>query len=164
MFCRCLYQRNCQKVGKLIGLDPAAASQWMDKRQYIQKGDALYVQSIQSSKVGTNAKYSDGDISLRHNCGQWNLHNNHRLAAYLHEIIAAKKAIFIATEKGKGKGRVINLKRNPKQNVVIANDESIIGVYNRNVSLDADTGKRYEITIQWDDCKTVEKIRLETKV
>lgn len=135
----------------------------MDTRLYIQKGDALYVQSIHSSRfVGTKAKYSDSDITIKHNCRVLNLTSNHRLAAYLHEIISAKKAIFIAAEKGNG--RIINLQHNPNQRVVLAKEECIIGVYNRNVSLGDDVGRRYRISIQWDDCTTLETIRLETRI
>lgn len=144
----------------ILGLDPAAASLWLEKSKYIQKGDALYVQSIHStSYVGTKSRKSDSDIKIQHNCSRWNLQNNHRLSAYLHEIIAAKRAILIAQEKGKG--RVI------KENISypdlsLARNECVVGVYNQNVSTDA-IGRKYEIKIQWDDCETIEKLSLIPK-
>lgn len=99
---------------------------------------------------------------MNHNCPRWYFENNHRLSAYLHEIISAKKAIFIAVENGHG--RVINLENGNSPNVTLASNECIVGVYNKNESIGEEVGKRYEISIQWDDCKTLEKIRLETKI
>lgn len=145
-----------------IGLDPAAISFWMDTNKYLHKGDAKYVQTIGTSLFGTSLNKADSDIDIQHNCPWWNLHHNHRLAAYLHEIIAAKKATLIASEKNSGKGRIVKYKPDSSPNISVAKNECIIGIYNQNVSLEAQR-KQYVLKLSWDDCKTIDKLSLEPK-
>ncbi|XP_031617373.1 phospholipase A1-like [Contarinia nasturtii] len=128
--CRYLFQTTGEKVKKLIGLDPAAISifEVEPDKSYIKSGDAEFVQVIHTSYLGTQLKTSDSDIYI--NSDNWYIHNNHRLAVELHELISAKKLILIASQSGNSK--VINLQRNfcfDPDNIELESDECIVGVY-----------------------------------
>ncbi|XP_055295145.1 uncharacterized protein LOC129564920 [Sitodiplosis mosellana] len=159
-FVRCLFQRTGQRIGKLIGLDPAACTQFMDKSKYIQSGDAFNVQTIHTSSTsGTNERLADSNIEVNHNCPLWDLENTHRLAKFMHIIVSARKAVMIAVAKGHG--RVINLQDTEVHDIHVAADECVIGVYNQDVPSESQPRKKYEISLRWD-CKSAEGIQLKT--
>lgn len=92
------------------GLDPAAISFWLNKHDYLKKGDADYVQIVHSVNmplgkfgwIGTSKKSGDTDIIVTSNCYFWQLYGNHKLAPYIHELTSQRKAVMIAVKKGKG--------------------------------------------------------------
>ncbi|XP_031617553.1 phospholipase A1-like isoform X2 [Contarinia nasturtii] len=127
--CRYLYSETNEKIPKLIGLDPGAVSYWIGTSNYIHRGDASYVQVIHTSYMGTRMQQGDHDVYVY--CDRWHSPKNHLLALDLHELISAKKAILIASEKDGG--RMINLRENPElksKRVKLAEDECVVGVYN----------------------------------
>lgn len=136
---------------------------WMDKSEYIQRGDALYVQTIHTSLAGTHKRMADSCIKVNHNCPMWNVEYNHRLCAYIHEIVSTRKAIMIATEKGNG--RLVNLRDNllmRSKPIYLRKNECVVGVYNQDVPNIDQSMKKYEISLHWDDCKTIENVTLNS--
>ncbi|XP_031617234.1 phospholipase A1-like [Contarinia nasturtii] len=128
--CRYLIDATGEKVKKLIGLDAAAISHWVSTVNYIQSGDADYVQVVHTSYLGTQMAKGDSDIYIK--TDNWNSHNNHRLAVDMNALISAKKLILIGSKNGKG--RVINLQESLHVNpelLQIADHECVVGVYNQ---------------------------------
>lgn len=81
---------------------------------------------------------ADSDVYI--NSDNWNTHNNHMLAYKLHELIAAKKMILIASQSGRS--RVINLQKNfcsDPEHIPIGDDEVLVGVYSKGHKIDKES-------------------------
>lgn len=112
----------------ISGLDPAAFAYWTDTNNYIHSGDAQYVQIIHTSYIGTQMQRGDSDIYV--SSPNWFIQHNHKLAYRIHELVATKKLILIASKNGSG--TVINLQITMTVNtayIKIGDDECLVRVY-----------------------------------
>ncbi|XP_031617123.1 phospholipase A1-like [Contarinia nasturtii] len=125
--CRYFFEATNEKARRLIGLDPAAISFFVDPdKSYIQSGDADYVQIIHTSYLGTQNKKGDHDIYI--NSDNWGSHNNHRLAVDINMLIAARKLVIVASKTGNSK--IINLQKNMSPDrVILGPNDCLVGVY-----------------------------------
>lgn len=83
---------------KLIGLDPAAASLFLSRKYYIQKGDASYVQLIHTSTAFGTTNHS-GDVSIvvtDNRYSFWSPVELHSLATSIHAATCRKRLIIVA--------------------------------------------------------------------
>ncbi|XP_031617560.1 phospholipase A1 2-like [Contarinia nasturtii] len=115
--CRYLTAKTGEKVKKLIGLDPSAATLFLNKKYYISKGDASFVQLIHTSKVlGTSERTGDVSIVVKDNrLSIFNLRDKHSLATAIHAATCRKKLIIIAEMSKKDLEKDAKAKKSAKK-------------------------------------------------
>lgn len=129
--CVDLYQRTGQKVGKLIGIDPAGIylTLKINNQKFIEQGDAKYVQIIHTDPIFFGTVFQSGDVDIYFKDLPVGIMHRHGFAAYLHMATSMKKLLIIAEKDGRGV--VIPILRNSDlaDNLTLDEDEVVVGVY-----------------------------------
>lgn len=114
----------------MAGIDPAgiALTLWNYDQNFIQQGDAKYVQIIHTDTLLFGTMYQTGDVDIYIEDLPVGLLQKHAFAVYLHMATSMKKLLLIAEKIGKGK--MIRMDENPEQKDRVPNRNQVfIGVY-----------------------------------
>lgn len=126
-----LYQRTGQKVGKLIGVDPAGIylTLKINNQSFIDKGDATYVQIIHTDPIFFGTSFNCGDIDIYVSDLPVGVMHRHGFAAYFHMATAMKKLLIVAEKEGSGLMLPIHQMPYLADNAKVDADEVVVGVY-----------------------------------
>lgn len=116
----------------ISGIDPAGIylTLWNYDQDFIERGDAKYVQIIHTDPLIFGTVYQTGDVDIFVEDLPVGLLGKHAFAVYLHMATSMKKLLLIAEKNGKGKGKMISIDENPEQLDRYPNkNEVFIGVY-----------------------------------
>lgn len=129
--CVDLHQRTGQKVGKLIGIDPAGIylTLKINNQKFIAQGDANYVQIIHTDPIFFGTVFQSGDVDIYFKDLPVSVMHRHGFAAYLHMATAMKKLLIIAESDGKGVVIPILKDSGLPDNLTLDKDEVVVGVY-----------------------------------
>lgn len=130
--CVDLYQRTGQKVGKLIGIDPAGIylTLKMYNQKFIGRGDASYVQIIHTDPVLLGTPFQSGDVDIYFQDLPVDIMHRHGFAPYLHMATAIKRLLIIAERNREGAVIPVLKSSDLADNLTLTDkDEVIVGVY-----------------------------------
>lgn len=117
------------KFYAILGYDPAELHPWLDKSNYIKKGDAVHVQLIHTSGfLGTKLRTGDVDVSVKYK-SSWHIVDNHFMGYRIQEMSTSKRFAFIANRNGPGS--IIKLNDTKHFESIKANikkDQCLLGV------------------------------------
>lgn len=130
--CINLYKKTGQKVGKLIGIDPAGIFLILNrfKHAFINKGDATYVQIIHTDIVLFGTIFQTGDVDIYIQDIPVSLLGRHGFGPYLHMATCMKKVFAIAETDGGGEIIPTEDKLEEKD-INLHEDEVFLGVYSK---------------------------------
>lgn len=146
----CIYlnESTGEKVGKLIGVDPAAISGTLKSfdQPFISQGDAEYVQVIHvDPKIfGVSAPCADVDVYIKDM--PVGFFEKHVYAPALHMAIAMKKLVMIAERRGNGLVFPIAKSSILKFKVAVDEDEIVVGVYSELV--ESKRGQKFYLSLK----------------
>lgn len=142
--CKNLYKKTGQKVGRLIGIDPAGIYLILTrfKHAFINKGDATYVQIIHTDIVLFGTIFQTGDVDIYVQDIPVSLLGRHGFGPYLHMATSMKKLLIIAAADGGGE----MIPYEPEKDVNMYEDEVLLGVYS-NIE-ESKRGKKFFISLK----------------
>lgn len=128
--CINLYKKTGQKVGKLVGIDPAGIYVISDRygQSFINRGDAAYVQIIHTDPVFFGTSFPCGDVDIYVQDIPLGYTQKHGFGPYLHMATSMKKLIVIAEKDGEGQMIPID-DDSPEKDRVPNENEVFLGVY-----------------------------------
>lgn len=135
--CNNLYKQTGQKVGKLIGMDPAGVYLTLrgSNQTFINRGDATYVQIIHTDTILFGTVLPCGDVDIYVKDIPFGYSQKHSFGPYLHMATAIKKLIVIGERDGKRpwahvNGKVILVDGNSTETDRVPKEgEVFLGVY-----------------------------------
>lgn len=129
--CKELYQRTGQKVGKLIGVDPAGIylTLKINNQSFINQGDAAYVQIIHTDPIFFGTVFQSGDVDIYFKDLPVGIMHRHGFAAYIHMATSMKRLLMIAEKDGNGLAIPVLNHTSLVDNVTLDKDEVVVGVY-----------------------------------